>query len=118
MLIVFLYLAAKQTLDSSDSGSDCDGKDALLYVLELNFKTSSIEYALWLLCFCSAVLVQYNTIHVWNTTSTEKPFMNFILAPSEACLFFSNTRISTSTSKIYSGVKEPKKIAVKIEKFA
>ena len=34
--------------------------------------------------------------------------MNFILAISDACLFFSDTRISTSTNAIYSESKNPK----------
>ena len=121
MLIIFLSFAAKKILDSSDNNSDYDGEDAnCMYQNQiLKPRLLGVLYALCcMLLLCFAVVVQFNTTHVCDTASTQKPFMNFILAISDACLFFSDTKISTSTQEIYSDVKESKTITVKIEKFS
>ena len=62
-----------------------------------------------MLLLCFAVVVQFNTIHVCDTASTQKPFMNFILAISDACDFLAIPKFPPPPMKFIQTSKNPKR---------
>jgi hypothetical protein len=78
----FLSFAVKQIFDLSDNNSDYDGEDANCMCQNHILKPRPFSMLCALCCMlllCFAVLVQYNTTHVCDTASTQKPFVTFIL---------------------------------------